>query len=62
MELQVKGDLSGRIRIAWGAEHERSWKLANKVWPQDDECTKRTPRGIPVVVLERIRRASGYPS
>lgn len=55
VELQVKADVfRARARTAQGEERARLWKKANEVWPHYDEYAARTPREIPVVVLERI--------
>jgi proline iminopeptidase len=54
VELQVKAEVfRARAHTAKGEERERLWRLANQVWPHYDEYAKRTPREIPVVVLER---------
>ena len=54
VELQIKGEVfSARARTAEGEERERLWKKANQVWPHYDEYAQKTPREIPVVVLER---------
>jgi deazaflavin-dependent oxidoreductase (nitroreductase family) len=55
VELQVKGEVfRARARTAQGEERERLWKKANQVWKHYDEYAAKTPREIPVVVLERI--------
>jgi proline iminopeptidase len=55
VEVQVKSDVfRARARTVSGAERERLWQTANRVWPHYDEYANRTPRQIPVVVLERI--------
>jgi proline iminopeptidase len=55
VELQVKDEVFGaRARVAHGEERERLWRLANTVWKYYDDYQKKTPRQIPVVVLERI--------
>jgi len=55
VELQVMDAVfRARARTATGEERNRLWRLANKVWPHYDEYATRTPREIPVVVLERI--------
>ena len=55
VELQVKDQVfKARARTAHGEERTRLWKLANTVWKHYDEYAKKTPREIPVVVLERI--------
>jgi deazaflavin-dependent oxidoreductase (nitroreductase family) len=55
VELQVLDEVfRARARTATGEERARLWRLANQVWPPYDEYAKRTPREIPVVVLERV--------
>ena len=55
VELQVKSEIfRARARTATGEERERLWKKANEVWSHYDEYATKTPRQIPVVVLERI--------
>jgi proline iminopeptidase len=55
VELQVKDEVFGaHARKAQGDERARLWKKANEAWPDYDAYAKRTPREIPVVVLERI--------
>ena len=55
VELQVKGDVfRARARPALGEERERLWRLANTVWRYYDDYAKKTPREIPVIVLERV--------
>jgi proline iminopeptidase len=55
VELQVKNEVfRARARTAAGEERERLWGKANQVWPHYVEYAQRTPREIPVVVLERI--------
>jgi deazaflavin-dependent oxidoreductase (nitroreductase family) len=55
VEVQVEGDVfRARARTATGEERERLWRKANEVWPHYDEYAKKTPREIPVVVLERL--------
>jgi proline iminopeptidase len=54
VELQIKGEIfAAHARTAEGEERERLWRKANEVWPHYDEYATRTPRQIPVVVLER---------
>jgi proline iminopeptidase len=54
VELQIKGEVfTAHARTAEGDERERLWRKANEVWPHYDEYARRTPREIPVVVLER---------
>jgi deazaflavin-dependent oxidoreductase (nitroreductase family) len=55
VELQVKDEVfRARARDATGEERERLWRKANEVWRYYDDYQKRTPREIPVVVLERL--------
>jgi deazaflavin-dependent oxidoreductase (nitroreductase family) len=52
--VQVKGDhFTATSRIAVGAERDRLWQLAAKVWPSYDAYQTRTDRIIPVVKLQR---------
>jgi proline iminopeptidase len=54
VELQVKDEVfKARARTATGDERERLWRKANEVWRYYDDYAKKTPRQIPVVVLER---------
>ncbi len=54
VEIQVKDEVfPGRARTASGEERARLWRKANEVWPPYDDYAKKTPREIPVVVLER---------
>lgn len=43
-----------RARIAEGAEHDRLWQAAVRVWPGYDAYQRRTERRIPVVVLDPV--------
>ena len=55
VELQVKDEVfRGRARTTTGEERARLWRKANEVWPPYDDYAKKTPREIPVVVLERV--------
>jgi proline iminopeptidase len=55
VELQVKDEVfRARARTAAGEERARLWRKANEVWPSYDDYAKKTPREIPVVVLERV--------
>jgi proline iminopeptidase len=55
VEIQVKDQVfRARARTAHGEERERLWRKANEVWKHYDEYAKKTPREIPVVVLERV--------
>jgi deazaflavin-dependent oxidoreductase (nitroreductase family) len=53
--VQIKGDrFRARARTAEGEERDRLWRQMNGIWPQYDSYQEKTPREIPVVVLERI--------
>lgn len=55
VEIQVKGEVfRARARVATGDERTRLFEKARQSWPDYAEYVKRTPREIPVVVLERI--------
>jgi proline iminopeptidase len=55
VELQVKDEVfRARAHTVQGEERGRLWLKACQVWPQYDDYAKRTPREIPVVVLERV--------
>ena len=54
VRVQVKGDVFDAVaRTAEGAERDRLWNEAVKVWPQYADYQTLTDRKIPVVVLER---------
>jgi deazaflavin-dependent oxidoreductase (nitroreductase family) len=54
VEVQVKDDVfAARARVAGPDEKPELWKLMAEVWPEYDECQKKTDREIPVVVLDR---------
>jgi proline iminopeptidase len=54
VEVQVKGErFHARARTVHGDERARLWRKANEVWKYYDDYAKKTPREIPVVVLER---------
>jgi proline iminopeptidase len=56
VELQVKDEVfAARARTATGDERAGLWRKATEVWPPYDDYAKKTPREIPVVVLERVR-------
>lgn len=44
--------VDGTARTATGDERRRLWKAATEVWPDYDEYQRKTPREIPVVVVE----------
>ncbi len=53
VEVQVKGDrFKARARTATAEEKPRLWKIMTEQWPAYDEYQRKTPREIPVVVLE----------
>lgn len=55
VELQVKDEVfPARARTITGPDRERLWRKACEVWRYYDDYAQRTPREIPVVVLERI--------
>jgi deazaflavin-dependent oxidoreductase (nitroreductase family) len=63
VEVQVgTRRFQARARVAAGAERDRLWSRANKVWDYAG-YQARTEREIPVVVLEpaRVRRPGGRP-
>jgi deazaflavin-dependent oxidoreductase (nitroreductase family) len=54
VKVQVGADkYTARARTITGAKRSELWTLMNKVWPFYDDYQKKTPREIPVVVLER---------
>ena len=54
--VQIKGDrFRAHARTAEGAERERLWRQMNGIWPHYDSYQEKTPREIPVVVLERTQ-------
>lgn len=57
VEVQVKADVyEARARTAPSPEREQIWAEAVKVWPDYDAYQAKTPREIPVVVLEPSRK------
>ena len=57
VEVQVKGDAYEALaRTAQSPEREQIWAEAIKVWPDYDAYQAKTPRQIPVVVLEPERK------
>ena len=55
VKLQVAADkFSARARTATAAEKAPLWKIMAAIWPAYDEYQAKTPRDIPVVILERI--------
>ena len=58
VELQVKDEVfKARAHTVTGEERARLWRKASEVWPHYDEYAKKTPREIPVVVLERLEHS-----
>jgi proline iminopeptidase len=54
VKVQVGADkYAARARTVTGAKRAELWALMGKVWPFYDDYQKKTPREIPVVVLER---------
>jgi deazaflavin-dependent oxidoreductase (nitroreductase family) len=54
VRVQVKGDRFGaRARTATPEEKPGLWRTMLAQWPDYDRYQRRTPREIPVVVLER---------
>lgn len=55
VEVQVgRRRRRARARVAAGAERERLWRQATRVWPQYERYQSRTSREIPVVLLEPV--------
>lgn len=56
VQLQVAADkFAARARTATAVEKPRLWETMAKIWPDYNDYQKRTPREIPVVVLERVK-------
>jgi deazaflavin-dependent oxidoreductase (nitroreductase family) len=54
VQVQVRGDVfRAHACDATPDEKPELWRKMVAVWPDCDECQKRTEREIPVVVLER---------
>ncbi len=54
VHVQVMADrFKARARTATAAEKPTLWKTMTAIWPPYDEYQTRTPREIPVVILER---------
>jgi len=52
VEIQVQDKvMQATASTAEGAERERLWQLATRVWPNFDQYAERTHRQIPVVKL-----------
>jgi deazaflavin-dependent oxidoreductase (nitroreductase family) len=55
VELQVgTKTVKAKARTATGAEREKLWEGALKFWPPYADYKKKTPREIPVVVLDPV--------
>ena len=55
VQVQVMADrFKARARTATAAEKPVLWKTMAAIWPPYDEYQARTPREIPVVILERV--------
>jgi deazaflavin-dependent oxidoreductase (nitroreductase family) len=55
VEVQVgTKKLKARARTATGEERARLWEKALKFWPPYADYAKKTPREIPVVVLDPV--------
>lgn len=55
VEVQVgTKKLKARARTASGAERAKLWEQAVKFWPPYVDYAKKTPREIPVVVLDPV--------
>jgi deazaflavin-dependent oxidoreductase (nitroreductase family) len=55
VQLQVGAErFRARARTATAEEKPRLWKLMTGIWPDYDVYQTKTPREIPVVVLERL--------
>jgi deazaflavin-dependent oxidoreductase (nitroreductase family) len=55
VEVQVLADrFKARARTATAAEKPALWKKMAAIWPPYEEYQARTPREIPVVILERV--------
>ncbi len=55
VKVQVLGDkFTARARTATPQEKPDMWRTMTKAWPAYDDYQKKTPREIPVVVLERV--------
>ena len=53
VDVQVMADrFKARARTATAAEKPALWKTMTAIWPPYDEYQQRTPREIPVVILE----------
>lgn len=54
VEIQVKDKvMQATASTVHGAERERLWKVATRMWPNFDQYAERTEREIPVVRLTR---------
>lgn len=54
VEIQVMADrFSAKARTATAAEKPALWKKMTAIWPAYDEYQTKTPREIPVVIIEK---------
>jgi deazaflavin-dependent oxidoreductase (nitroreductase family) len=54
VKVQVGADkYDARARTVTGEKRAALWTMMNRVWPYYDDYQRKTPREIPVVVLER---------
>jgi deazaflavin-dependent oxidoreductase (nitroreductase family) len=54
VQVQVRGErFAAKARDATPQEKPQLWRYMTEVWPDYDAYQQRTPREIPVVVLER---------
>jgi deazaflavin-dependent oxidoreductase (nitroreductase family) len=54
VEVQVKGErFRARARTATPEEKVELWPIMTKEWPAYDQYQARSPRDIPLVILER---------
>jgi deazaflavin-dependent oxidoreductase (nitroreductase family) len=57
--VEVPGEtFSARARVTTGDERDRLWRAQADLMPTFDEYQAKTTRQIPVIVLERVSRAS----
>jgi deazaflavin-dependent oxidoreductase (nitroreductase family) len=55
VEVQIGADkFRARARTATAEEKPRLWRIMTSIWPEYDRYQARTPREIPVVILERL--------
>ena len=55
VQIQVSAEqFSARAHTATAEEKPRLWKLMTAIWPDYDKYQAKTPREIPLVILDRI--------